>query len=221
MTPLLVLVFGLAPPAAISTDLVYACITKIFGSIAYWRSAHADIRLACTLASASLPGSALGTWTMLHLSHGPGSDHKVRITIGLALMLVAGALLFQPSRVLKSVPRPPLIGSLTYAMVIGFLVGLTSVGSGSLMLPFLMLAHRLKPIRALATDIVHATILLGLGAITHASLGMVQWNLVLLLIAGSVPGILVGAKLAPVLPEQLLRITLNAVVLVSGWKLIF
>src|SRR5579885_2828429 len=83
MTPLLVLVFGLAPPAAISTDLVYACITKIFGSIAYWRSAHADIRLACTLASASLPGSALGTWTMLHLSHGPGSDHKVRITIGL------------------------------------------------------------------------------------------------------------------------------------------
>ena len=221
MTPLLILIFGLPPDIAVGTDLVYAGITKAFGAAAHWRLKHVDARLACILASASLPASALGTFAMLHVDRGPHADARLRLIIGVVLIAVAGVLMFpvRPSESWSlSGPRLILL-TLVYGAVIGFLVGLTSVGSGSLILPFLVIAHRLPPVRAVGTDIFHAMILLAFSAVLHSWTSSVQWEMIPWLVLGSCPGVILGSRLAPRLPDRALRVVLVLVLLVSAVQL--
>jgi uncharacterized protein len=218
MTPLLILIIGVTPALAVGTDLVYATITKALGAVMHWKQGHVDLRVVRKLASASLPAGILGalTATALHRR----SDAHLKTTIGIVLVFVVIVLLFQRNATTAKTARHIDLMTLACGAFVGFLVGLTSIGSGSLILPFLLLGHRLTTVRAIGTDIFHAAILAALTAAVHVASGSVQWSLVPWLLAGSLPGVAIGSRLAPRLPQPILRSVLILVLLMSAVKLI-
>jgi uncharacterized membrane protein YfcA len=182
----------------------------------HWEQGHVDLTAVRTLLSASIPSGIMGAF----LARAIHSDAQLRIAIGVVLIFVVLVLSFQknvpslkPVRHLKRM-------TLACGAFVGFLVGLTSIGSGSLILPFLLLVHRLTPVRAVGTDIFHAAILAAVTAAVHVASGGVQWSLVPWLLAGSLPGVAIGSRLAPRLPQPILRAVLITILFVSAVKLI-
>ena len=221
MTPLLILVIGATPSLAVGTDLVYATVTKALGAGVHWKLGHVDLRMVRTLLSASLPAGVLGALTTSYLHRGSESD--LRIAIGVVLIFVVAVLIAQrtgPEKGSSYAGKRLDLITLACGAFVGFLVGLTSIGSGSLILPFLLLGPRLSTVRAVGTDIFHAAILAAFTAAVHVAVGGVQWTLVPWLLAGSLPGVAIGSRLAPRLPRTALRIVLIVVLLISAFKLI-
>ena len=229
MTPFLILVLGVRPDLAVGTDLAYSMFTKAAGSWLHWKQGHVDLRLARKLATASLPGAILGTFTMTRLHHGAEGDARLKAVIGVVLLVVAVVSMWRPrkrSGHAREVPRQwtgtrLTLATFVYAGVAGFLVGLTSIGSGSLILPLLMIVNRLPVVRAVGTDIFHAAILVAFSSALHASVGQVNWAVVPWLLVGSIPGVVFGSRLAPRLPERTVRLAVLAVLLVSAFKLLY
>jgi uncharacterized membrane protein YfcA len=222
MTPFLILVLGARPDLAVGTDLAYSMFTKAAGAWLHWRQGHVDLRLVGKLAAASLPGAILGTFTMTRVYHGAQGDARLKAVIGLVLLVVAAVSIWRPRKPSEQVTGTRLtLATLAYAGVAGFLVGLTSIGSGSLILPLLMIVNRLAVVRAVGTDIFHAAILVAFSSALHASVGQVNWAMVPWLLAGSIPGVVLGSRLAPRLPERTVRFAVLAVLLVSAFKLLF
>jgi len=229
MTPFLILVLGVRPDLAVGTDLAYSMFTKAAGSWLHWKQGHVDLRLVGKLAMASLPAAILGTFTMTRLHHGAEGDARLKAVIGVVLLVVAAISMWRG----REIPGRPLeipgqgtrarltLATLAYAAVAGFLVGLTSIGSGSLILPLLMIVNRLPVVRAVGTDIFHAAILVTFSSALHASAGSVNWAVVPWLLAGSIPGVVLGSRLAPRLPERTVRFAVLAVLLVSAFKLLY
>jgi uncharacterized protein len=216
MTPLLILIIGVTPALAVGTDLVYATITKALGATMHWKQGHVDLTAVKTLLSTSVPAGILGAF----LARAIHSDAQLRIAIGLVLIFVVLVLLVQKN--VSSLKPVRHLNRMTLACgaFVGFLVGLTSIGSGSLILPFLLLGHRLTPVRAVGTDIFHAAILAAFTAAVHVMSGSVQWSLLPWLLAGSLPGVAIGSRLAPRLPQPILRAVLIAILFVSAVKLV-
>ena len=196
MTPLLILVIGASPALAVGTDLVYATITKALGAAVHWKLGHVDFRVAGKLLSASLPAGILGAIITIYVHR--RSDTALRTVIGIVLIFVVAVLLLQRNTPATN-PPPRHIGPMTLACgaFVGFLVGLTSIGSGSPILPFLLLGHRLSTVRAVGTDIFHAAILAAFTGAVHVAAGGVQWSLIPWLLARSLPGVAIGSRLAP------------------------
>jgi hypothetical protein len=149
--------------------------------------------------------------------------------IGIVLLVVAAVSMWRPRKLSghpRELPRQGTgtrltLATLAYAGVAGFLVGLTSIGSGSLILPLLMIVNRLPVVRAVGTDIFHAAILVAFSSALHASVGQVNWAVVPWLLVGSIPGVVLGSRLAPRLPERTVRLAVLAVLLVSAFKLLY
>lgn len=226
MTPFLILVVGLKPVLAVGTDLAYGAITKVIGALLHWRQGTADLRLAVRAAWGSVPGGLLGVAAVAHL-RGTGADPDVvlRHALGVALVVVAAVLTIRalfdgaagPGEAVAAAAARrwmPLWGA-----VVGFAVGFTSVGSGSLMAPALMLVFPLMPAKAVGTDLFHAAILIPIAALAHSGAGHVSWDVVPALLAGSVPGVFLGSLVAPHLPPRPLRFGLAAVLFATGLKL--
>lgn len=182
---------------------------------------HVDLRIVRHLAVASLPAGALGALLSARL----GPPHRMKIVIGAAVLLTAVVWMFQ-----KDVPETEFasrwltgrrldITTLAYGVIVGISVGLTSVGGGLLILPFLILAHRLPAVRAVGTDLFHAMILASVSAAFHVVFGSVEWTVIPWLWTGSIPGVLVGSRLAPKMPRPALRLVLVAVLLISAFQL--
>jgi uncharacterized membrane protein YfcA len=108
-----------------------------------------------------------------------------------------------------------------WGFVIGFAVGLTSVGSGSLIAPFLMMLFPKDAARVVGTDVFHAAMLVSATAILHGSAGHVEWGMVPIMLAGSIPGVLIGSYLAPRLPSRPLRVGLGSLLFATGYQLVF
>ena len=145
--------------------------------------------------------------------------------IGILLVLVAVVLL---ARLAMGTARPPSEkrmkflqgpGTMIWGALVGFCVGLTSVGSGSLLAPFLMMLYPSKTSKVVGTDVCHAAILVSVTGIAHAASGGVEWNLIPLLLAGSIPGVLLGSRLAVYVPARSLRTGLAAVLLLTGLRM--
>jgi uncharacterized protein len=135
--------------------------------------------------------------------------------------MVAGVSMLRSTELI--VPRAGIrliVVTLAYVAAAGFLVGLTSIGSGSLILPLIIIVNRLPIVRAVGTDIIHAAILVAFSAALHVSIGAVNWEAVPWLLAGSMPGVVIGSRLAPRLPERSLRFVVLAVLLVSAFRLL-
>src|SRR4051794_2268720 len=189
MTPLLLLVGGYSPVVAIGTDLAYGAITKTVGGWRHLRAGHVDLRLSWWLAAGSVPGSILGVVAIsnLHGRYGEEFDPYLLAFVAAALMVAAGATLY------RSLFRPDMhrrerssaglkrarskVGTVLIGLVLGIILGMTSVGSGALVGLVLILLYRLRPRRVVGTDVFHAAVMLWAAALTHLFYGNVDLGL--------------------------------------------
>lgn len=227
MTPLLVLFAGISPVVAIGTDLAYGAVTKTVGGWKHWRSGTVDLGVSKWLAVGSVPGSLLGVLMVeeLHARYGDGFDDVLLAGIAIALVIVAitilGRALFMPKlaereRETVVLTRRVRTGAAGLGFVLGFIVGLTSVGSGALIGLALILIFRLTPHRVVGTDVFHAAILLWSAGIAHWVGGNVDFGLMGTILIGSLPGVWIGTALLPRVPAAGLRPALGCVLLASA-----
>ncbi len=239
MTPLLIFFFGVKPHMAVGTDLLFAAFTKMGGTVSLARQRLVPWRVVGLLCAGSIPAALLALWALDRM--GPASQtaqHIITTTLGVALLLTAAATLykavaFSPARAAAEQaaragvneadatrPRhwslPVLLGAL-----IGTLVTFTSVGAGAIGVTVLLMVFPLLPLpRIIAADIAYAVPLTLVAGLGHASLGTVDWPLLLQLLAGSLPGIWLGSRLVSRAPERLIRSALSVLLAWAGAKLV-
>ncbi|MEO8660055.1 MAG: sulfite exporter TauE/SafE family protein [Bryobacteraceae bacterium] len=227
MTPFLILVLGVRPMLAVGTDLVYGSLTKIAGAWMHYRQGTVDLKVCFRMAIGSVPGGILGVLTITRLhAAGVDIDYYVRHALGVALLMVAllvvaKALGYEiPARHTAWILRHRDTSTVVWGAFVGFAVGMTSVGSGSLIAPFLLIIMPGRSARVIGTDVFHAAILVSATAFVHQQAGNVDWNLVPTLLCGSIPGVLIGSYLAPRMPDRVLRLGLAVLLFATGWKLV-
>lgn len=230
MTPLLVLGFGVPAVTAVGTDLLYAGITKAGGAASHGLKKQVDWRVAGLLATGSVPGTLFALAALAALPPA-GAATRLLVSTALGIMLVLTAIaLVMRARLLAWaqghagngwLARHRTGAAVATGALIGVAVTFSSVGAGAVgVTALLLLFPLLSTVRIVGTDIAHAvpiTLLAGLG---HAVLGNVDWPMLASLLVGSLPGILLGAHLAPRIPERALRHSLAAVLLLAGAKLV-
>lgn len=231
MTPLLVLLFGVAPATAVGTDLLYAAITKSGGTVVHARRGHVDWRIVGLLAAGSLPAAALTLFLVSRFAPGGlgGAAGVIKVSLGVALLLTALALVFRrrlqawaQTHDVEALPayRRARLTVLTGA-VLGTLVSLSSVGAGAVGVTALFFLYpRLTAIRIVGADLAHAVPLTLVAGLGHWWLGSVDWTLLGTLLVGSLPGIWLGSHFAHRIPERILRPTLASMLVLVGAKLI-
>lgn len=234
MTPLLIFFFGVKPHLAIGTDLLFAAFTKLGGSIKLARARVIDWPVVGQMAAGSLPASLITLYILGQMGPAnPQVQHLMTTTLGGALLLTAAATLYK-ALLGKAAPRhivPSAIKTATrakhwslpvlFGAVIGALVTLTSVGAGAIGVTVLMLLYPALPLpRIVAADIAHAVPLTLLAGLGHASIGSVDWSLLALLLAGSLPGIWIGSHLMVKTPDRVIRSLLSLLLAYAGSKLI-
>jgi hypothetical protein len=219
-TPLLILVIGVRPVFAVGTDLVYAAITKFVGAATHLRQKTVDLRIGGLVIAGAIPAALAGVATTSAL--GPGADAFVRRMLGGTLILVALSVIVRQAFKLPDHPhshRPWL--TVMLGAVVGYLVGVTSVGSGTLMMAVLLLAYRILPAEKLVgTDVFYGFVLSAVAGIAHWGAGHVEWGLVGSLLIGSIPGVWIGSKVSARAPARVLRPVLAGVLLLSGARMI-
>lgn len=229
MTPILLLVFGVAPITAIATDLWFAAITKLVGAFIHHDAGEVDWQVVKRLWSGSLPMALL---VVLFVGLGGALNKAQRLSqaIGLVVLTTAAGLLFAPrlnklarGRRLdnplkfKSVQPALTIGA---GAVLGLCVALTSVGAGALGSVMLLYLYplRMTPHRLVATDLVHAIPLAIVAGLGYLIAGLVDWQMFLSLLVGSIPAIIAGSLLARRISGRWIQILLALVLLLAGWK---
>jgi uncharacterized membrane protein YfcA len=230
MTPLLILVFGFAPSTAVGTDLLYAGLTKIAGTLSHERRGNVEWRIVGLLCAGSIPASAI-TMVALHtlVRDSKAIDTVLSTTLGVALLATAASLLLR-GRVAAGAPiwqdQPVTLGTparrtILLGSVLGVLVTLSSVGAGALgSVCLLLLYPRLAAARIVGSDIAHAVPLTLVAGLGHAAMGGVNWVLLASLLVGSIPGIWLGSMGANRLPERLLRGVLATALAAIGARLV-
>jgi uncharacterized protein len=234
MTPILIFFFGVKPQLAVGTDLLFAAFTKLGGTIKLARARVVDWRIVANLSAGSIPASII---TLLVLHHvGPSEPTVQRImtgTLGAALLLTAAATLYKAIRG-KALPTALASGKeaqaarprhwilpLLLGALVGTMVTLTSVGAGAIGVSVLLIIYPLLPLpRIVAADIAYAVPLTLVAGLGHASLGTVNWPLLGLLLAGSLPGIWLGTHLVHRVNERYIRSILSLLLAWAGFKLI-
>jgi uncharacterized membrane protein YfcA len=229
MTPLLVLGFGVPPVTAVGTDLLYAGFTKVGGAVSHGLKGHVDWRITGLLAAGSVPATIIALIALAYLPPAGASTRLVVSTaLGVMLLLTAVALIFRSqllawarSRAQRGTFAHRNATTVATGAFIGFAVTLSSVGAGAVgVTALILLFPLLATVRVVGTDIAHAVPITLVAGFGHAFLGNVNWWLLASLLAGSLPGILVGSHLAARVPERFLRNSLAAVLLLAGTKLV-
>jgi uncharacterized protein len=231
MTPALILVFGTAPTTAIGTDLAYAAVTKTVGGWRHWRGGNVDMKLALWLAVGSVPGALGGVVVLRVLEDALGGDtfdNTLLTMVGAALLITAVAVLARAllrhvkgeRETVEPFERRHKVAAVVVGVTVGFVLGLTSAGSGALIAVALIMVYRLTPRRVVGTDVFHAAILLWVASLAHLASGNVDLLLALNILIGSIPGVWIGSGLAQTLPEGALRPALGVVLLAAGLALL-
>jgi uncharacterized membrane protein YfcA len=227
MAPFLILVVGVRPVTAVGTDLVYGAVTKILGAWIHLKQGTVDLPVVRKLAIGSIPAGLLGALLVISLPrYTHNAEQYVKRAIGSLLVLVALILII---RMLLPVaianPSGKRLrwledrGTIIWGAIVGFCVGATSVGSGSLLAPFLMMLYPSKTSRVVGTDVFHAAILVAVTGFAHSLSSGVEWNLIPSLLAGALPGVTLGSKLATRIPSRPLRTGMAALLLVTGYRM--
>ena len=227
LLPLLIFGLKVPPILAVGSDAVFNFITKIGSGWMHLRKGTVRRKVVMALATGSIPGSIVGVGLLAHLRnvYGSGVNSFITSAVGLLLVCIPTLLLFQ-SRIEEHVAgRPPTLKSFAgmsgIGLLAGFLVGMTSVGSGSIIMMLLLLFYSYTPKVMVGTDIVHAVALTGVTGLLHWRLGNVDPKLVASLLIGSVPGGLVGSLLSTRVPVLWLRRILCAVLLATGARMLW
>jgi uncharacterized membrane protein YfcA len=227
MTPLLVLGLGMPATAAVGTDLAYSTLTKLAGAWQHWRQGTVDMRVVRALAIGSVPATlvAVVVLYLLHTIDAKAVNGALERFIGVMLVVAAVLMLQKLWRSLQGgsmvasghledlpVGRLIAIGALG-----GFLVGLTSIGSGSLIIALLVLTISLSPEKLVGTDVAHAFLLVGAAAIAHLLvMNDVDMALAGKLLVGSIPGALIGSRMAAWMPRRPLQAGLAVLLLTTA-----
>ncbi|WP_282937151.1 sulfite exporter TauE/SafE family protein [Paenibacillus sp. RC67] len=227
LTPLLVLL-GIQPTVAVATDLFYNSITKLFGSIQHYRQKTINFKVTKYLAFGSIPSAVIAILLLelyppLHIIQ----DTIIKHTLGIVLIVVAilsiakqwiGRL--NTNRWQEKSEEEKRGMTIAIGIALGFIVGLTSIGSGSLFALAMMFFFRMGAAELVGTDIAHAFLLVSAAGIMHAGFGNIDYHLAFNLLAGSVPGVLLGSGLSAKLPAKPLRTIMAAIILISGLKMV-
>jgi len=238
MTPALVLFFNVPPLTAVSSDLVASAVMKPVGSFVHLRRGTVHLGLVKWLCLGSVPGAFAGVLVARALGHGEEIQNVIRLALGIALLVAAGGLIVRayirlveharrrdgradplpqgkPQLTLRPLPTV-LVGAIG-----GLVVGITSVGSGSLIIIALMTLYpSLKASQLVGTDLVQAVPLVTSAALGHILFGDFQMPLTLSLLLGSIPGVWLGAHLSASAPGGVVRRALAFVLLASALKLL-
>ena len=230
MTPMLILLFGVTPSAAISSDLVAAVVMRPVGAAVHWRAGTVNRRLVALMAAGSVPAAVAGAY-LLHLMGGSKSaQNNIETLLGAALLVGAGAMALRyvldrnagadrTAAIHELTPRR--LPTFAIGIVGGLIVGMTSVGSGSLMIVLLLFLYPLISAKQLVgTDLTQAVPLTLAAALGALLFGQVKFGVTASLIIGSVPAVLIGSLLSSSVPDRYIRPAIAFVIFASGLKYI-
>lgn len=243
MTPILVLLFNVDPGTAVSSDLLASLIMKPVGATVHFRQGTVQWSLARWLVLGSVPAAFAGVFVLNELGSGDDVAKRIKTLLGWALIvaalaMIARAFLAARSRVRatpqegdgsegdgsepgESVVQPKRVATVLIGLAGGFIVGMTSVGSGSLMIVMLLLLYpRLTARELVGTDLVQAIPLVGSATLSHALFGHVDVSLTGSLLIGSLPGVYLGARVSSRAPDVIIRPALVVILLASALKLL-
>jgi uncharacterized protein len=228
MTPMLILLFGVKAPSAISSDLVAAVLMRPVGAVVHMRKGTVNYRLVAWLALGSVPMAFLGAFLLHVLGSGSAAPTHVEQALGAALLTGAAAMVIRwvldvrggqdRATALRDLVERPL-PTVAIGMIGGVIVGLTSVGSGSLMIVLLLFLYpMISANRLVGTDLTQAVPLTLAAALGALAFGHVEFGITVSIILGSVPAVLVGSLLSSRAPDKFVRPIITYVILASGLK---
>ena len=229
LLPLLISVLGVPPIIAVGSDAVINCITKIGAGALHWRQGNVSWRLVLNLAYGSIPGAILGVLFLSHLrtTYGPGVNDFLKVAIGVLLIVIPIAYLLKRSPSASRSAEEAIhkarysFGITIIGLVAGILVGVTSIGSGSVILMLLLVFYGFVPSLMVGTDIVHAVFLAGLTGALQFGFGNVDMSLVACVLLGSIPGGLLGAYLTRFLPSHRFKQMLCTILVAVGARMLW
>jgi uncharacterized membrane protein YfcA len=230
LTPLLIFLFGFKPTLAVGTDILHGAVFKTFGAVRHRRLGTVHARMTLWMLLGSAPFSLLGVETAVWIADRFGDDVESTMAKVIGAALVLGGLGFLAKTFIRRGVQPsdaPFLlrrrdRTIAFALGVGggFIVGLTSVGSGTFFALVMLLVFPLTAAKIVGTDIFHASALLWVAGLSHLVHGNVDLGAMGWLLLGSIPGVLIGSNLTVRLPERSLRVGLAATLLVSGLKLL-
>jgi uncharacterized protein len=226
MTPLLVLLFGVKPTTAIGTDITYAAVTKMAGSWRHLKLKTVNMPLVYWMAAGSVPSAILGVWFLGYLKRQLGDqlDETVFAILAGCLLVVGAATLLRGMFLANKIEERDdfemhtahKVAAVGIGATTGFIIGLSSAGSGTLIGIMLIAVYRLRPQKVVGTDVVHAAILLSAASVAHIIGGNVDFGLAANIMVGSVPGVIIGSNLSVKWPQGALRYVLGIVLIGAG-----
>jgi uncharacterized membrane protein YfcA len=228
MTPILVLLFKIEPLAAVSSDIVASMIMKPIGGGVHFKRGSVNKELVKWLVMGSVPSAFLGVVLLKYLGSGPALQGLIKHALGAALLVVACGLVVRPLLTRSRKPGDSMlplhvkkVPTLLIGIAGGLIVGLTSVGSGSLMIILLLMLYpTFKLSELVGTDLVQAVPLVASAALGHVLFGDFKLGLTASILVGAIPGVFVGAQLSSRAPDHVIRPALIIVLLASASKLL-
>jgi uncharacterized protein len=229
MTPILIIVFGFKPSFAVGTDIFHGAVFKSFGALSHRRLGTVHGHLALWLFAGSGPLAIVGV-TVSYVLRNQISNAETIIGYAIGVALIGGGAGFlaksfvkrgvQPSDAPFIMSRRDKLIALSTGAVFGFIVGLTSVGSGTYFGLMMVMVYPLAMPRIVGTDIFHAAALLWVAGAGHLIIGDVDLHATAWLLTGSVPGILISSRYTLTLPDLTIRAGLGGILIISGLKLL-
>jgi uncharacterized protein len=233
MTPMLILLFGVSPGTAVSSDLLTSLVMKPVGGTVHFRQGTVDWGLVRWLVVGSVPAAFAGVFVLRQLGDAKQVQHNIQVLLGIALVVAAVAMIakavlvaIERTRGTASLPAADRVAVKRVATLLigvagGFIVGMTSVGSGSLMMVMLLVLYpRLTTKQLVGTDLVQAIPLVAAATLGHALFGAISLGLTGALLVGSLPGVYLGARVSSRAPDALIRPALVLILLGSALKLL-
>ncbi len=228
MTPMLILLFGVTPSTAISSDLVAAVVMRPIGAAVHLRAGTVNLRLVRLMVMGSVPAAFFGAYLLHVLGNAKSAQHHIEVALGVALLVGAGAMALRffldrrsgnrrTATAAELTPRP--LPTIAIGVLGGIIVGMTSVGSGSLMIVLLLFVYPMIGANALVgTDLTQAVPLTLAAALGAVAFGHIEIGITTSLIIGSVPAVLIGSLLSSSVPDRYVRPAIAFVIFASGLK---
>ncbi|MCO5184122.1 MAG: sulfite exporter TauE/SafE family protein [Anaerolineae bacterium] len=224
-TPFLVIVMRMHPVTAVGTDLVFAAITKIVGGTQHIREKNVRFSNVMWLAFGSLPAALLGAQAMLRFGHSAEMEAILSRILGVVLIVVAAIFLARvfgiiAERGTEHVQLPTPFNLVAVGAVGGILVGVTSIGGGTVIMALLLIFFSMHLNEMVGMDVVHGAILAGVASISYVVAGETDWGIVFSLLLGSIPGVWLGARLLNRIDRRIAKTLVAVLVLAAGIHLL-